>query len=145
MTQTQRMLELLGGKKILGANPKSELELIPLVRAGIPYKALEIASASLEVSLDEIASALGLARRTLSRRKSGKRKLTSEESERVLRLIRVSARAEEVFGDRQAAREWVRAPSRALGMQPPQALLDTDIGTEAVLDELGRIEHGVYS
>lgn len=139
------MLELLGGKKTLGANPKSERELIPLVRAGIPYAALENASASLEVSLDEIASALGLARRTLSRRKSGKRKLTSEESERVLRLIRVSARAEEVLGDRRAAREWVRAPSRALGMQPPQALLDTDIGTEAVLDELGRIEHGVYS
>ncbi len=68
-----------------------------------------------------------------------------KESEKVLRLIRVSTRADEVLGDRETAREWMQIPNRALGMQSPQELLDTDIGADAVLDILGRIEHGVYS
>jgi putative toxin-antitoxin system antitoxin component (TIGR02293 family) len=57
----------------------------------------------------------------------------------------VFAQAVSVLGSDDKARRWIVKPSRALGGESPLHLLDTDIGTNAVLDELGRIEHGVFS
>ena len=42
-------------------------------------------------------------------------------------------------------RGWLREPSRALGGAIPLSLLDTADGFTGVMDELGRIEHGVFS
>lgn len=40
--------------------------------------------------------------------------------------------------------DWLKSPNAALGGATPLSLLDTDIGTESVMDTLGRIEHGVF-
>jgi putative toxin-antitoxin system antitoxin component (TIGR02293 family) len=50
-----------------------------------------------------------------------------------------------VFGSKTKARAWLQAPSRALRGEVPLSLLDTDIGTQSVEDELVRIEHGVHA
>ncbi len=54
-------------------------------------------------------------------------------------------RVEEVFGSREKAEIWLREPNRALDMQPPLDLLDTDEGAKQVEAVLIRIEHGVFS
>jgi putative toxin-antitoxin system antitoxin component (TIGR02293 family) len=60
-------------------------------------------------------------------------------------LARAVARGEEVFEDRDAAVDWLKAPNASLGGATPLSLLDTDIGAEGVMDTLGRIEHGVFA
>ncbi|HEV2445335.1 MAG TPA: MbcA/ParS/Xre antitoxin family protein [Candidatus Sulfopaludibacter sp.] len=55
---------------------------------------------------------------------------------------RIYALAVEVFGDGGKATEWLKRPSRALGMEVPLRLLDTDAGTERVERELRQIQHG---
>ena len=50
-----------------------------------------------------------------------------------------------LLGSDDKARRWMFKPSRALGGEIPIRLLDTDIGANAVFDELGRIEHGVFA
>ena len=65
--------------------------------------------------------------------------------ERVLRLARVLARAIEVFESRDAAKQWLQEASTALGERKPIDLLATDIGTEVVLNELGKIDHGYFA
>ncbi len=62
-----------------------------------------------------------------------------------VRLTRVFAAAKQVLGSEDKARRWMLKPSRALGGETPLHLLDTDIGANAVFDELGRIEHGVFA
>ena len=53
-------------------------------------------------------------------------------------------RASEVFEDSGKAHRWMQKPCRALGGKIPETFLDTPLGRQAVLDELVRIEHGVY-
>ncbi len=145
MSETERVVAILGGGRTLGRTPpKTEFDLIALVRKGVPYRALANAKAALEVSNDDLSRFLHLRKRTLARRR-GEERLTANESERLVRLARVAARAEEVLGDRGSALRWIRKPNRALGSAPPIELLDTDLGLEAVLGILGRIEHGVFS
>ena len=50
-----------------------------------------------------------------------------------------------MLGDRASAPRWIRKPNRALGGGSPIELLDLDLGLDAVLNVLGRIEHGVFS
>lgn len=70
---------------------------------------------------------------------------TPEESARLGRIARVVRRAEMVFEDAAAALRWVQTPNASLGEVSPLSLLHTEIGESAVLDALGRIEHGVFS
>lgn len=137
------VLKLLGGRKILGAAPRTEKEYIRLVRDGLPFDAFRKAADALDLSFKTIEDTLRLPTRTMHRRKAGR--LTPIESERVMRLVRVAARAEHVLGDRAAALDWLTSPNQALGGEQPIDLLDTDLGADQVLQVLGRIEFGVYT
>jgi putative toxin-antitoxin system antitoxin component (TIGR02293 family) len=72
-------------------------------------------------------------------------RFTPDESDRLLRLARVFARARQVFDDGESAARWMALPNRALGGVAPLTLLDTDIGVDQVREELGRIEHGIFA
>jgi putative toxin-antitoxin system antitoxin component (TIGR02293 family) len=134
----QDTTELLGLKRV-----KTQLDLLPLIRGGLPFASLERMSGHLEISSLAMVASLGLAKRTVSRR-AHERKLSASESERLMRLVRVFAEAKHVLGSAEKARRWVLKPSRALAGAIPISLLDTDIGANAVFEELGRIEYGVF-
>ena len=135
---------LLGGKDVLKRRPRSDLDWVVVVREGIRAKALDAVAANLGLARSEVAEHLGIAERTLARRrKTGM--LTTEESGKLVRLARIARRAAEVFEDRDLGVGWLKRPNRALGGERPLDLLDTEIGAENVLDVLGRIEHGVFS
>lgn len=85
---------------------------------------------------------LALPRKTLAHRRTLGR-LTAEQSDRLVRVLRVIEQAEHAFGDTQKARTWLRRPTAALADHAPLDLLDTDIGTRQVENLLGRIEHGI--
>jgi putative toxin-antitoxin system antitoxin component (TIGR02293 family) len=62
-----------------------------------------------------------------------------------IRLFRVVAQAQDVFESANPAMSWLKRPNRALAGHAPIDLLDTDAGTERVVELLDRIEYGVYS
>ncbi len=132
---------ILGLKKTLS----SSLELMPVIRKGLSSASLESVSKRLDLSTSATAELLGLAKRTAARRLQEKQPLTSEESERVVRLARALAQATEILGSREKASRWLQKPNRALGGDVPLRMLDTDIGTNAVLEELARIDYGVIA
>jgi len=135
---------LLGGKGVLKRRPHSDLDWVAVVREGIAARALDAIASSLGLAPSEVAEHLGIAERTLARRRrSGT--LTTEESAKLVRLARVTRRAAEVFEGHDTGVHWLKRPNRALGGERPLDLLDTEIGAENVLDLLGRIEHGVFS
>lgn len=144
MTTVEQVSELLGGRKVLGKRPRTQLDFIPLLREGLPYGALEAITKKLDLSIETVSSSLQLARRTLARRKEQGR-LGSPESERLVRLAGVATSAMTVLGSLEKATLWLTTHNRALGGVTPLSLLDTDVGARAVEDLLLRIEHGVYS
>lgn len=137
----------LGGKRVLRRDVRSELELVEVVRAGLPAGALDYFLSQVRdwiASQAEIYQVVGSAR-TLQRKRTQQAPLSLEESDRLARLARIVVRAEEALGNDEKAHHWLSVPNRALGGQRPLSLLDSDAGATAVERVLGRIEHGVFS
>jgi putative toxin-antitoxin system antitoxin component (TIGR02293 family) len=82
--------------------------------------------------------------RTLQHRRSRREKLTVDESDRVLRVIRALSLAESVYGSRQRALEWLRKPHPRLEGRSPLSLLKTDAGSRIVEELLIQIDEGMF-
>jgi putative toxin-antitoxin system antitoxin component (TIGR02293 family) len=144
MSHTEALVEALGGRKVLKRRISTLDELRETVKKGLPYASLEALIVKFGLAREEAAAALHLPQRTIARRKK-EQKLRADESDRLLRLARVSAQAAATLGSDDKAAQWLRRPNRALGNLAPLDLIDSDIGTRQVEDVLGRIEHGVVS
>lgn len=116
-------------------------ELVAAVRAGLPVSAVDEALASGRITAAEI-DRLAIPRKTLAHRRA-KGRLTPDQSDRLLRLLRILDEAEATFADRTRAGIWLRRPTTALGGEAPLDLLDTEVGARQVETLLGRIAHGI--
>jgi putative toxin-antitoxin system antitoxin component (TIGR02293 family) len=134
-------LDLVGGSAVIGGNAAHGMDLVRLVRRGLPVGVVQFVLESgclTPAELDRIV----LPRKTLAyRRKLGT--LTREQSDRLVRVARIVAAAEATFGSREKAGTWLRRPTTALAGERPLELLDTDEGACEVETLLGRIAHGI--
>ena len=119
------------------------MALVGLVREGVPWQDYQGVMRGLGLKDQVAAGVLHIPARTLARRKGGR--LDPQESERLMRLVRLVVKATDILGTRAKAMRWLEAPNRALEGVPPISLLDTDIGTQAAEAVLTRIEFGVFS
>lgn len=115
MKTATAIIDLLGGTRALGRRVSSEKELVISLQEGIPYRALEAVKRRLHLSDSELSQAIDINPRTLMRRKSQKR-LRSDESDRLSRLLRVTSQAIDVLGGEANAMAWLRHANRALGV-----------------------------
>ena len=82
--------------------------------------------------------------RTLKHRKAKDQRLSMEESERLLRVVRVLAFADRVFGNHEKAMRWLRRPSGRLQETSPFSNLRTEAGTRFVEGMLWGISENVF-
>jgi putative toxin-antitoxin system antitoxin component (TIGR02293 family) len=94
---------------------------------------------------DEEIWALVVPKRTLARRIAGNEPLTVEETDKALRLGRIAALADRVFGNPEKAHRWMRKPKHLLGGMTPVDFLVTESGARQVEQMLYRIEHGIFA
>jgi putative toxin-antitoxin system antitoxin component (TIGR02293 family) len=137
---TADIVRALGGTRLVPARSPGQLRA--LVRAGLPYAALSAVITGFRLGAAETGTALRIPERTLARRRKEKR-LSAEESDRLVRLARIAALAEETLGGRDRAARWLTAENRALGGRTPISELDTDLGAEEVEAALQRLAHGI--
>lgn len=131
--------------RALGLKAENSGELIRQVGRGFSFHALLAFESRSGISLPEIAFIVGIPARTLARRKSSGR-LTSDESEKLLRLSSVFEQAVDLFeGVETNARQWLTTPKKALENQTPLAYSRTELGAREVENLIGRLEHGVFS
>ena len=55
------------------------------------------------------------------------------------------ARAIQCFGNKDKALDWLQTPHPALNGEAPLERAQDPRGYQAVLDEFGRIEHGIFA
>ncbi|MFT3987705.1 antitoxin Xre/MbcA/ParS toxin-binding domain-containing protein [Aestuariivirga sp.] len=84
-------------------------------------------------------------KRTLARRTAGKKNLTVDESDKALRVARITVEAERVFGNPEKSGRWLRRPTTALAGRAPIELLKTETGAKAVEELLAQIDHGIFA
>jgi putative toxin-antitoxin system antitoxin component (TIGR02293 family) len=92
---------------------------------------------------DEEVYTLVVPRRTLAHRRARREALSRDESDRVVRLARVAALSEQVFGEAARAWRWLRAPKRQFRGRSPLQLLATEAGARVVEELLYRVDEGM--
>jgi putative toxin-antitoxin system antitoxin component (TIGR02293 family) len=133
----------LGGARGPQAPHFTDADLLIAVERGLPVSALESVIRAGRLTADE-ADRIVLPRRTLAYRRKHRQRLSLDESDRLARVARVAARAEETFGPPERATMWLRRPNRALAGRAPLDLLVTGEGALIVESVLVRIDDGVY-
>ena len=118
------------------------LEATQAVREGLPVSALR-ALRKAGFTIDEISRVTGMSTRTVMRylRQRAKR-LDVATSDRVMRMARVSLLATRYLGDASKGLSWLRAPNRYLGEATPLEMVQTEDGTQAVVQSLVSIAYG---
>jgi putative toxin-antitoxin system antitoxin component (TIGR02293 family) len=122
--------------------PTTETEILRIVEGKLTPAVIK-RLISLGLERGEIDAVI-IPQRTLQHRRSRREKLTVEESDRVLRAIRVLSLAESVYGSRQRALTWLRQPLARLDGRAPLSLLRTDTGSRIVEELLVQIDEGMF-
>jgi len=82
-------------------------------------------------------------RRTLAHRMARHQPLSKDESDRAVRVARVTAMAEQVFGEQGRAWRWLRKPKRHFDGKTPIEMLASEAGAHLVEEMVAQIEDGM--
>jgi putative toxin-antitoxin system antitoxin component (TIGR02293 family) len=125
----------------LGITPlRSDRDLARLVDNRLPLTTVE--SLSRHGMTDEEIYSFIVPRRTLVHRKTRRESLTHDESDRAVRIVRITSMAEEVFGDDAKASRWLRKAKIRFEGRTPLELLRTEAGARLVEELLLQLDYG---
>src|SRR5438270_13143773 len=94
--------------------PAHAHQLIRSIRQGLRFGELETLQEQIDLPLEQLAGKLAISRSTLQRRKIAGR-LSSDESDKVVRFSRLLKLASDLFGSIEKGRAWLKFPQRGLG------------------------------
>jgi putative toxin-antitoxin system antitoxin component (TIGR02293 family) len=126
--------------RVLGLKARNLVDLTTQIEKGLPTKSLETMGNLLELSQPHLADLMGISVRTLQR---SKQTLSPAVSDHLYRLGNLLETAMRFHGNREAAVLWLKNPNIALGGVAPLKYARTEAGSQAILDLLGGLEHGV--
>ena len=132
----KRIQEILGIQRL-----RTEQDLVTLVEQRLSSRAIDTLRQS-GVTDEEIYSIV-VPRRTLTHRRARREALSRDESDRVVRVARVVALCEKVFGERERSWRWLRSAKRQFQGRAPLQLLATEVGARLVEELLYRVDEGM--
>jgi putative toxin-antitoxin system antitoxin component (TIGR02293 family) len=135
-----QVYQKLGGRAALGEEVGSEADLARIVARRIPLRALAHFTRS-GFSEQEVAEYV-IPPRTRRHRKGRREPLTIDESDRLVRLARIQAMTEDVFGNASKANRWLREPLGILDGRSPLEVARTDSGARLIEQILAKIDWG---
>ncbi len=127
----------------LGQSVKSESELAEVVQRRIPTQIVSTFVAR-GLTRDEFHDVV-IPLRTFKHRKTRAEDLSIDESDKALRMARVLALAEDVFGNRDKALAWMRKPKRRFAGETPMHMLQTEAGGRLVEQMLIQVDEGMFA
>ncbi|QQM75693.1 DUF2384 domain-containing protein [Aeromonas caviae] len=101
-------------------------------------------AALVETDVGVICKLTGISRSTVTRRLKADTALSISQGARVYGVVlALDAALSLQEDDALRALSWLHRPARGLGGVAPATLLTTQMGVQAVIDLVGRIQHGV--
>lgn len=134
--------------ELLGSRPHEVREAAQWhdrILKGLPFDAVENVKAQASLTDAEIARLLGIGAATLRRARASDATLDAATSDRLYRLSRAIAIAQEVLEGQVNAMTWLRRPQPGLRGHAPLDLLLTQAGADEVEALLRRIDYTVYT
>lgn len=123
---------------------QNELELLNISRKGITKAAAIQVSKYLGITIEKMSDLLHTSIRTFQRKKT-EETLDVHSSEITIEIAEIITEGVAVFGDYNKFKLWLNTPSMALAGNSPLDLMDTNRGLKMVMQELKRLEHGIFS
>jgi putative toxin-antitoxin system antitoxin component (TIGR02293 family) len=120
----------------------TEIQRATITEDGLPITSIEILY-DIGLTFSEIHG-LVIPARTLKHRKERQQPLSVDESDRTLRLAKIVALADQVFGNHVKALRWLRRENSRLEGRSPLDLLRTEAGGDLVRQMLYQIDEGIY-
>jgi putative toxin-antitoxin system antitoxin component (TIGR02293 family) len=112
---------------------------------GLTFEAVERVKARASLTDAEVARLLGIGEATLRRARASGSALDAATSDRLYRLSKAIAIAEDVLEGPENAMSWLRRSQPGLAGCVPLELLVTQAGADQVETLLRRIDFGVYA
>lgn len=137
-------LKQILGDKSIDFELENRFDLIKLSRKGLSLKNLFSILEYTSLTVKDLAKIIPLSERQLQRY-SKDQILRTDISVQLLQISELYSRGYEVFGSREKFRKWMEHSNIALSSIKPIELLDTSFGIQLILDEIGRIEHGIVA
>lgn len=119
--------------------------LIESIRQGVDYNTFDKFSGRFPLNNTEWSRILKVSERTMQRYKKEKKRFDSLHSERLLLIMLLFKKGEEVFESTDNFIHWLNSENISLGGIKPIRMLDNSFGVNMVKNELIRIEHGVLA
>lgn len=123
----------------------NKIKLNQLIMSGLPYSLFETMRYKTPFTKDEWAGFLDISIKTLDRYKQSNKHFKVSQSEKIVGMMEVLERGVNVFGKMEIFKHWLYSTIPAFSDTRPIDLLITSYGRELVLDELTRIEHGIFA
>ena len=123
---------------------KNSFDYIELSRKGLRVKQLHEILDYINLSTKELAKIISLSERQINRYKDDD-VLRTDISAQLIQIVELYTKGYELFEDTDKFQRWMNSEIQGLGNVKPISLLDTIFGIQMVINELGRLEHGVYS
>ena len=113
---------------------------------GVPFHLFSEIQKSAPFTELEWAEMLGVSTKTLQRHaQEASFSFKPIHSEKILELAEVSLKAQSVFDSQEQFHKWLYSASLALGSMRPIDLLKNSYGKDLVMDELNRIDQGIFA
>lgn len=119
--------------------------IVRTIREGIPNALFMSIKALAPFTEQDWSDFLDISLKSLQRYKKDKAHVfKSIHSEKIIELAEVTATGQMVFDSNDQFYIWLNTPSHALGGMMPVELLKDSYGKEMVLNELHRIDQGIF-
>lgn len=119
--------------------------LVMAIRMGITVPIYNLIKEKAPFTLEDWATYLGISSRSINRIKSSNGNFKSIQSERILEIAEVVELGYDIFDSKEQFKQWLNTPNFALRKSRPMDLLKDSYGKEMVINELTRIEHGIFA
>jgi putative toxin-antitoxin system antitoxin component (TIGR02293 family) len=120
------------------------VKALALIERGLPWANAEALAGVLGVTLEALAALLDIPVATFYRRRKAGR-FSKQESDHLMRFMRLWWLACDVFENEKGARSWLKAPQFGLGGAIPLQRAITEMGAHQVEELLHRIDAGVMA
>ncbi|MEO0330270.1 MAG: antitoxin Xre/MbcA/ParS toxin-binding domain-containing protein [Bacteroidota bacterium] len=118
------------------------LRLIHLCDEGIDHEYFSALQSHAGLPQATLAHFMGVDLTTVDNYRKEKKKFTGDSAEKLLKLHRLFALGEELFGSTEEFVGWLHLPSPGLEGQKPWDLLHANTGMGEIEEQLNRIAHG---
>jgi len=127
-----------------GRAMNDRFRIAQILKAGFSYDLFERLIYFMPFNMGDWSTILDLAPKTMARYKADNKTFRPLHAEKIIDMAEVTEAGLDFFEDMDDFKRWLKTPSLAFSKQAPMDLITNSYGRSLVLEQLIRMEHGIF-